>query len=257
MKILRFKTGENAKYGSLEDGGIIREITGSAYEHFELTDNTYNVKEVSLLPPCEPSKIICVGLNYIAHIDEFQRDREGIPEEPVLFMKPSTAIISHGDSIEIPAASARVDYEGELAVVIGKKAKNIEPENIDDIIFGYTCANDVTARDLQRKDGQWTRGKGFDTFAPIGPWIETELNPGNLSIQSYLNDELRQDSTTQHMIFPVPQLVSFISKIMTLLPGDIIFTGTPQGVGQVKDGDRVKVVIEGIGTLENTVKNRA
>ena len=170
-------------------------------------------------------------------------------------MKPPTAVTGPNSNLEIPPDSAQVDFEAELAVVIGKKARYVQPDQVENIIFGYTCANDVTARDLQRKDGQWTRGKGFDTFAPLGPWIETSLDARNLRIQLYLNDELRQDSYTGNMIFPIPQLVSFISRVMTLLPGDVILTGTPQGVGQMKDGDKVKVVIEGLGILENTAVN--
>ncbi|HWI54360.1 MAG TPA: fumarylacetoacetate hydrolase family protein [Desulfobacteria bacterium] len=253
MKIVRFFAEGSIKYGFLENENSVREISGSIFEHFETKKNIYNLVEVSLLSPCEPSKIICVGLNYRAHIEEFKRESSAIPEEPVLFLKPSTAVIGPDSSIELPGSSSRVDYEGELAVVIGKKARNITVEQAGDIIFGYTCANDVTARDLQKKDGQWTRGKGFDTFAPLGPWIVTGLDTSDLRIQSYLNDELRQDSTTSNMIFPVPRLVSFISQIMTLLPGDVILTGTPEGVGQVKAGDVVKVVIEDIGTLRNTV----
>lgn len=252
MKILRFLTEGQVKYGVLEDDSRVKEITGNIYEHFERANNIYNLEEIRLLAPCEPSKIICVGLNYKAHIDEFKRDRSGIPEEPVLFMKPPTSVTGPGSDIELPSDSDRIDFEGELAVVIGKKSKNIDPEHVENIVFGYTCANDVTARDLQRKDGQWTRGKGFDTFAPLGPWIETSLDPRNLKIQLYLNGQLRQDSSTANMIFPVPKLISFISRIMTLLPGDVILTGTPQGVGEMNEGDKVKVVVEGIGALENS-----
>lgn len=255
MKIVRFEVNDAVKYGVLEDEGRVREITGNIYEHFEPDNNIYNLEEIRLLAPCEPSKIICVGLNYKAHIDEFKRDRSGIPEEPVLFMKPPTAVTGPGSDVELPPDSAQVDFEAELAVVIGKKSKSVKPEEAENIIFGYTCGNDVTARDLQRKDGQWTRGKGFDTFAPLGPWIETSLDARNLRIQLYLNEELRQDSYTGNMIFPIPQLVSFISRVMTLLPGDVILTGTPQGVGKMKEGDKVKVVIEGIGSLENTAVN--
>lgn len=255
MKVLRFLTEDQVKYGVLEDGAQVREITGNIYEPFEMNNNIYNLGEIQLLAPCEPSKIICVGLNYKAHIDEFNRDSYEIPEEPVLFMKPPTSVTGPGSEVDLPPDSSQIDFEGELAVVIGKKSRYIEPEHVEDIIFGYTCANDVTARDLQRKDGQWTRGKGFDTFAPLGPWIETSLDARNLRIQLYLNEELRQDSYTGNMIFPVPKLISFISRVMTLLPGDVILTGTPHGVGQMKEGDKVKVVIEGIGVLENTAVN--
>lgn len=255
MKVLRFFADNQVKYGVLEGEGRVRELIGNIYEHFEMNNNIYNLGEIQLLAPCEPSKIICVGLNYKAHIDEFKRDRFGIPEEPVLFMKPPTSVTGPGSDVELPPDSSQVDFEAELAVVIGKKTRCIEPEQVGNIIFGYTCANDVTARDLQRKDGQWTRGKGFDTFAPLGPWIETSLDARNLRIQLYLNEQLQQDSYTGCMIFPIPKLISFISRVMTLLPGDVILTGTPQGVGEMKAGDKVKVVIEGIGVLENTAVN--
>lgn len=256
MKIVRFISESRTKTGIIEEGGKIREILGSIYEHFELTDNIYNLEEVILLAPCEPSKIVCVGLNYQAHIREFKRDQAGLPEEPVLFIKPSTAVTGPDTDIIYPDMSSQVDYEAELAVVIGKKARSVNLEDVESIIFGYTCANDVTARDLQRKDGQWTRAKSFDTFAPLGPWIETELGAADLGIRLYLNDELKQDSSTGHMIFPVPRLVSFISGVMTLLPGDVILTGTPEGVGPMKPGDNVKVVVEGIGSLSNRVRKK-
>lgn len=253
MKICRFSVAGDIKYGVLENEATVREISGSIYEHFENLNNTYNLGEISLLSPCEPSKIVCVGLNYKAHIEEFKRERSELPDEPVLFMKPSTAVIGPKSDIELPDSSTQVDYEGELAVVIGKKARHVKEEQAGDVILGYTCANDVTARDLQKKDQQWTRGKGFDTFAPLGPWIETDIDSTDLRVQLYLNGEIRQDSTTARMIFPVHRLVSFISGIMTLLPGDVILTGTPEGVGQVNAGDVVEVVIEGIGRLKNSV----
>ncbi|MHB9095951.1 MAG: fumarylacetoacetate hydrolase family protein [Eubacteriales bacterium] len=253
MKILRFSTAGSAKYGVLEERDRIREISGSIYEHFRFNGNTYNLGEVNLLAPCEPSKIVCVGLNYRAHINEFKRDISGVPEEPVLFLKPSTAVVGPEAGIVYPKRISRLDYEGELAVVIGKKARDINPNQACGIILGYTCANDVTARDLQKKDGQWTRAKSFDTFLPLGPWIETELDPGNLRIQLLLNNVVKQDSNTHNMIFPVPLLVSFITGIMTLLPGDIILTGTPEGVGPMNVGDTVKVVVEGLGGLQNHV----
>ena len=241
------------RYGVLEEDSKVREILGSIYEHFKLTDNIYNLEEVILLAPCTPSKVICVGLNYKAHIEEFNRNRSELPEVPVLFMKPSTAVIGPGAEVIYPAMSSQVDYEAELAVVIGKKARDVSPGDVSGIIRGYTCANDITARDLQRKDGQWTRAKGFDTFAPLGPWIETELDVSDLRISLYLNGELKQDSSTRSMIFSVDRLVSFISRIMTLLPGDVVLTGTPEGVGPLKVGDTVKVVVEGIGDLSNNV----
>ncbi len=204
--------------------------------------------------PCEPSKIIAIGLNYKAHAAEFNKP---LPEEPMLFMKPSTAIIGPGDEIIYPHhMSRRVDYEGELGVVIGKKAYMVKKEEAKDYILGYTCFNDVTARDLQGKDIQYTRAKGFDTFAPMGPWIETDLNPLDVRIETYLNDEKKQDTSTKDMIFDVYHLLSFVSHVMTLLPGDVIATGTPSGVGKMKPGDKVEIRIEGIGSLVNTVSSR-
>lgn len=252
LKMLRFAWKGQIKHGLLENDKV-REITGSIYGPLELNHNTYDLEDLQLLAPCEPSKVVCVGLNYQAHFDEFTRERIVLPEEPVLFLKPPTAVIGPKSGIIFPKMSKQVDYEGELAVVIGQEARGISDDEASQFILGYTCGNDVTARDLQKRDQQWTRAKGFDTFMPLGPWIETEINPGNLNIQAFLNDELKQDSNTSRMIFPVPQLVSFISHVMTLLPGDVILTGTPAGVGPMKAGDVVKVVVEGIGSLQNHV----
>jgi len=213
--------------------------------------NFYNLSDVFILPPCIPTKAVCVGLNYKDHIEEMN---DKIPQEPTLFLKPATAVIGNGDQIILPEMSERVDYEGELAIVIGKKAKDIKEEDAKDYIFGYTIANDVTARDLQAKDGQWTRAKSFDTFLPIGPWIVTDLDPSSLDITTYVNGEIKQKSNTKNLIFNVFKLVSFISHIMTLNPGDIILTGTPSGIGPLKHGDTVTVEIEGIGKLTNRVK---
>lgn len=261
MKLVRFLCNGEARYGVLENDNMIRKISGSIYDDFTSGSKTfkfgagaYALEEVMLLAPCEPSKVVCVGLNYRAHIDEFTRDIDGVPEEPVLFIKPSTAVIGPGETIIYPEASSQVDYEAELAVVIGKKCRHAEPEEVRNFILGYTCGNDVTARDLQRKDGQWTRGKGFDTFMPLGPWIETDHSGDSNRVRSYVNGELKQDSDTSKMIFPVPALVSFISHIMTLLPGDVVMTGTPEGVGPMKPGDIVEVVLEGIGCLQNRVE---
>lgn len=242
MRLVRIDKALN-EYGIIEGDKVI--AFGS--EGF----NSYNLEEVKLLPPCLPTKAICVGLNYRDHIEEMG-DKE--PEEPTLFIKPSTAVIGPDDFIVIPKMSERVDYEGELAVVIGKRAKNVSEKDALDYVLGYTIANDVTARDLQAKDGQWTRAKSFDTFLPIGPWIETDLDPSSLDITTYVNGEVKQKSNTRHLIFNVPKLVSFISHIMTLNPGDVILTGTPSGVGPLKPGDVVTIEIEGIGKLTNSVK---
>lgn len=197
-----------------------------------------------------PEKIILAGLNYRGHAQELGMR---IPDEPIIFLKPPSSLIGPNQNILYPKGVKRVDYEAELAVVIAKKGKDIKKERVKDYVLGYTCLNDVTARNLQKKDGQWTRAKAFDSFCPVGPHIETELDPGNLRIQSYLNGELKQDSRTSDFIFSIDFLVSFISNIMTLQPGDIISTGTPSGVGPMQRGDRIKVVIEGIGCLENQV----
>jgi 2-keto-4-pentenoate hydratase/2-oxohepta-3-ene-1,7-dioic acid hydratase in catechol pathway len=231
------------------ENNIAIPIKGSFSGDFELEEKSFPLSEVKILPPVLPTKVVCLGLNYRDHAEEMKME---IPDEPVIFLKPTTSIIGHGDTIIAPSFCQRVDYEAELAIVIGKTCKDVSPEEAKDYILGYTCLNDVTERVFQKKDGQWTRAKSFDTFCPIGPWIETELDWRGLRIKSYLNGELRQDSTTSNMIFGVEEIVSFVSKIMTLLPGDIIATGTPPGIGEMKSGDRIKVEIEGIGALENT-----
>ncbi|OPY54288.1 MAG: hypothetical protein A4E49_01107 [Methanosaeta sp. PtaU1.Bin112] len=202
-----------------------------------------------ILPPCQPSKIVCVGLNYTKHAEELKMP---LPEEPILFLKPPSAILAPEGHIIYPSASSQVDYEGELAVVIGKRCKSVIAAEAEQYIMGYTCFNDVTARDLQRKDGQWTRAKSFDTFAPFGPWIG-KIDPSSADIQTRVNGRVVQKSNTSDLIFDVPKLVEFISSVMTLEPGDVIATGTPPGVGQLQRGDSVEVEIEEIGTLRNFV----
>jgi 2-keto-4-pentenoate hydratase/2-oxohepta-3-ene-1,7-dioic acid hydratase in catechol pathway len=251
MKFLRFKTEDGkVKHGHLEAGKVI-EITGDIFGEYNSTSNDYDVNDIKFLAPSSPSKIVAVGLNYRDHAQELKKK---IPDEPLLFLKPSTSIIGHEDKIIYPHhMSSRVDYEGELGVIIGKEAKWINESDATDYIFGYTCINDVTARDLQVKDIQYTRAKGFDTFAPVGPVIETEIDPSDLEISTFLNGELKQHSKTSELIFNVPRVVSFISRVMTLLPGDIIATGTPSGIGSMKGGDEVEISIEGIGVLRNVV----
>ncbi|WP_422447260.1 fumarylacetoacetate hydrolase family protein [Thermoanaerobacterium sp. DL9XJH110] len=249
MKIVRFKHGTDVKYGVVESGNV-QEINGDIFAEIHKGKNVYGLADVRLLSPVEPSKVVCVGKNYREHAFEMG---EEVPEEPVIFLKPPTAVIGPEEGILCPEMSSRVDYEGELAVVIRNKCRNVPPQDVRRHILGYTCGNDVTARDLQKKDGQWTRAKSFDTFCPLGPWIETELDPEDLKIQTFLNGELRQSSTTKMMITPVYELVSFISRIMTLLPGDVIMTGTPEGIGPMRRGDVVEVEIEGIGKLKNRV----
>lgn len=204
-----------------------------------------------LLPPCEPSKIVCLGLNYRDHAEEMGFS---IPAEPILFLKPPSSIIGHGEAIAYPEQSQRVDYEAELAVVIARRIRKISPDEALDSLLGYTCLNDVTARDLQAKDGQWTRAKSFDTFAPLGPWIETAIaDPHCLNIRLSVNGEVKQSSNTRHLIFSIPEIVAYISGIMTLEPFDVIATGTPSGIGPLNRGDVVCVEIQDIGVLENRV----
>lgn len=250
MKILRFKTDKEIYYG-IPDGEIVRVMEGDLFNGLRETSKTFIRRDIKLLPPVEPSKIVAIGVNYRNHAVEMGHE---IPKEPLIFLKPSTAVIGHNDFINYPLSSQRVDYEAELAVIIGKKACKVPEERAHEFILGYTCGNDVTARDLQKQDGQWSRAKGFDTFAPVGPKIVTDIDPSNLKIESYLNGELKQSSSTSNLIAPVPRLVSFISSVMTLLPGDIILTGTPSGIGPMKDGDLIEVKIEKIGTLKNKVR---
>lgn len=206
----------------------------------------------TLKAPVEPGKIIAVGLNYRDHASEFGSN---IPDEPIMFLKPPSAVIGTEENIIIPFKSKRVDYEAELAVIISNRCRMISPREAKNNILGYTCGNDVTERDFQKKDGQWTRSKGFDTFCPLGPWIATDINPMSLSIECYLNDVLKQKSNTANMIWNPYELVSFISGIMTLNPGDVILTGTPSGVGPLEAGETVSVKIEGIGVLKNRVSH--
>jgi len=214
--------------------------------------DTYTLDELETLPPVTPGKIVCVGLNYIDHARELDME---LPGCPIIFLKPPSAVIGHGDVIVYPPESRRVDYEAELAVVIGMRCKNVSAAHAGDVILGYTCFNDVTARDIQQEDGQWTRAKSFDTFAPVGPFVVMAENVdiSNAYIRSRVNGRLRQDSSVNNMIFDIPALIEFISHIMTLEKGDVIATGTPAGVGQLNHGDTVEIEIEGVGTLENEV----
>jgi len=252
MRFLRFKNKDGKTCtGVLEDSNVY-EIEGDIFKEYKVTKNKHHLTEIGFLPPCSPTKIVAVGLNYRDHAAEMKKS---IPEEPMLFMKPSTAVIGHEDKIIYPKhMSSRIDYEGELAVVIGKTTRWAEENEAFDYVFGYTCINDITARDLQIKDVQYTRAKGFDTFAPVGPVIETELDPSDLEISTFLNGDRRQHSRTSELIFNIPKLLVFISRVMTLLPGDIIATGTPSGIGSIKIGDKVEVKVEGIGILRNYVE---
>ncbi|MFH1381310.1 MAG: fumarylacetoacetate hydrolase family protein [Chloroflexota bacterium] len=249
MKIVRFAVQKKIKYGILKDC-VIEVIAGTPFRSIKTTGETYPQDEVKLLAPCLPSKIVALGLNYRSHAEEV---KIRLPQAPLIFIKPSTSVIGPEDDIVYPPSSKQVDYEGELAVVIKKKAWRVPLKDVFDYILGYTCINDVTARDLQYLDKQWTRSKGFDTFGPMGPWIETELYPGKVGLETYLNGELKQKTDTSYLLFSVPQLVSFSSEVMTLLPGDVIATGTTSGIGPMQPGDTVEVKIEGIGTLRNHI----
>lgn len=260
MKFVRFRYNNLEKKGILYNEGI-KELSCSINDALKTSDiqaflkkeEIYNINEVDILPPVRPSKIVCVGLNYRDHAQELNMD---LPDEPVLFIKPSTSVIGHLDHIIYPSSSMQVDYEAELAVVISKKVYQVGEEDADEYIGGYTILNDVTARDLQSKDVQWTRAKSFDTFCPLGPVIEREIDPSNLDISLKLNGEVKQDSNTANMIFKPQRLVEFISGIMTLNPGDVIATGTPPGVGPMNMGDVVEVEIDGIGVLRNFVEKQ-
>ncbi|MGD0779985.1 MAG: fumarylacetoacetate hydrolase family protein [Dehalococcoidales bacterium] len=249
MKIVRFLHDDKVEYGVLS-GDAVQAIEGSPFDAIRTTERYHSLSDVTLLPPCLPSKIVALGVNYHSHSEEMNHQP---PDEPLIFIKPATSVIGPEDKIIYPDSSKRVDYEGELGVVIKSLTKHVSQEEAKGYILGYTCVNDVTARDLQAKDVQWTRAKSFDTFCPIGPCIETQLDPADLSLETRLNGVITQKARTSQLIFPVFELVSFISNIMTLLPGDIISTGTPGGIGPMQPDDTVEVKIEGIGTLRNYV----
>ncbi len=252
MKFLQFSlSGETPRMGWLYQDRV-GVVEGSLFGEFRRMEAMFPLERVHLMAPLRPGKIIAVGRNYAEHARE--RGAE-VPEVPLIFLKPPSSVIGPGEPILLPPQSQRVDYEAELAVVIGKKGRWIAPEQAMEFVFGYTCANDVTARDLQQKDGQWTRAKGFDTFCPLGPWIETELDPSDVLIQCKVNGEIRQVGSTKEMVFSIPQLIAYISSVMTLDPGDVILTGTPAGIGPLNAGDLVEIDIEGIGILSNPVRN--
>jgi len=251
VKIVRVDTTvDDITYGAVEPEGI-RLYRGTPFVAWEPTETVVAWDEAKLLAPVIPTKIVAVGKNYANHAAEMGSE---IPESPILFLKPPTSVIGPLQAIRLPDQSKEVHHEAELAVVIGQVTKNVEIEDVGPKILGYTAANDVTARDLQREDGQWTRAKGFDTFCPLGPAIDTDLDPQeDLAIVARVNGETRQSATTSELIFGVGELVSFVSKVMTLLPGDVILTGTPEGVGPIEHGDRVEVEVEGVGVLVNPV----
>jgi 2-keto-4-pentenoate hydratase/2-oxohepta-3-ene-1,7-dioic acid hydratase in catechol pathway len=273
VRIARFAHGGDVGYGIVEDaaqdgvagtvtgadadGLVVAELLGHPFgigdEAIRLTGSRYPLADVRLLAPVLPSKVVAIGRNYADHAAELGNE---VPDDPIIFLKPSTAVVGPRDPIVYPTQlSERVDFEGELAVVIGRLCREVPPERVGEVIFGYTCANDVTARDLQAKDGQWARAKGFDTFCPLGPWIETDIDPADLELTTIVSGEIRQNSRTSLLLHNVTALVTYVTAVMTLLPGDVLLTGTPAGVGPLKDGDEVSVTIEGIGTLINGVTN--
>lgn len=251
MRIIRYQNdGDEPKYGwILEDK--VGEIQGNIFGEYRRREARTPLAELKLLPPCTPSKIICVGRNYVEHAKELGNE---IPKTPLLFFKPPSAVIANGEQIFLPPQSAQVEHEAELVVVISQRAKNVIAETAKEYIFGYTIGNDITARDLQKTDGQWTRAKGFDTFCPFGPWIDTDFDASDAVVTCRVNGQMRQMASTRDMLFSVSTLIAYISSIMTLESGDLIFTGTPAGVGTLKTGDVVDVEIEGLGKLSNPVK---
>jgi 2-keto-4-pentenoate hydratase/2-oxohepta-3-ene-1,7-dioic acid hydratase in catechol pathway len=253
MRLVRFRFGDRIATGVVE-GDAVRALAGTFFENPVPSGEEIPLDDVRLLAPILPSKVVCLGKNYAAHAAEFGGE---VPEEPLLFLKPSTSVSGPGDPIPLPPISNRVDYEGELAVVIGRIARNVRAEETFRYILGYTCGNDVTLRDLQKKDDQWARAKGFDGSCPLGPWVETELDPIDVHLETRVNGEVRQSASTSDMVFGVATIIEFVTEFMTLLPGDVIMTGTPEGVGKLEPGDRVEVVVDGIGVLMNPVGGRA
>ncbi len=265
MRIARFTTGDDPRFGivtgDVDDFGIPDEdslITALAgdplYVGLQPTDEQVRLADARLLSPVLPrSKVVGIGRNYAAHAAEMGSD---LPDEPLMFLKPNTSVVGPGDPVFYPHQTENLHFEGELAVVIGRICRDVPKEKYADVIHGYTVGNDVTARDLQRKDGQFTRAKGFDSFCPLGPWVETELDVSDLRVQTFLNGEVKQDGRTSDLIFDVPTLIAHVTSVMTLLPGDVILTGTPEGVGPMNVGDEVEISIQGIGNLTNKVVKR-
>ena len=249
MKILRAKIDEKAFYAVL-DGSTAKVISGLPYNGISYTGDEYPIDSLSILVPSEPTKVVAVGLNYVAHAGEM---KEKMNETPIIFLKATSSILPNGGEIVYPEAPQRVDYEAELGAVISKPCKNVTPEQAKEYVFGYTALNDVTARDLQKVDGQWTRAKSFDTFCPFGPYIDTDFDPSGRRVQSILNGQVKQDGNTNDMRFDTFELISFISQCMTLLPGDVIATGTPAGIGPMQKGDTIEIRIEGLEPLVNKI----
>jgi 2-keto-4-pentenoate hydratase/2-oxohepta-3-ene-1,7-dioic acid hydratase in catechol pathway len=262
MRIVRFSPPESAGIGSdplfgvLNDRGEILVVKGDPiYAGIVPTETKVALEDVRLLAPVIPrSKVVCVGKNYADHAAEMN---SAVPDEPIIFLKPNTSVIGPEELIQWPAMAPSIDYEGELAIVISRICKDVPKEKYADVVYGYTIANDVTSRELQKRDGQWMRAKSFDTFCPLGPWIETEFIPGSQRIETIVDGVLKQSEPISSMIFDIPTIINFVSSVMTLLPGDVILTGTPSGIGPMGAGDKVQISIEGIGQLTNTVSSRA
>jgi 2-keto-4-pentenoate hydratase/2-oxohepta-3-ene-1,7-dioic acid hydratase in catechol pathway len=265
VRIARFTTGDEPQYGVVsgdvdelgipaDDSRVVALAGDPLYVGVQLTDTELALADVRLLAPVLPrSKVVGIGKNYAAHAAEMGGD---VPAEPLMFLKPNTSVVGPGDPVFYPRQSSEVHYEGELAVVIGRICRDVTPDRVAEVVYGYTVGNDVTARDLQRSDVQFTRAKGFDSFCPLGPWIETDLDTSDLRVTTHLNGDLVQDGTTKEMVFDVRALVAHVSSVMTLLPGDVILTGTPDGVGPMQVGDEVEVTVQGIGSLTNRVVSR-
>ena len=261
MRIARFTTGDGASFGVVEGENeadlTIRRVEGHPFAPFQLTDDVVALADARLLAPVLPSKVVAVGRNYAEHAKEMGGNVDPTTEPPIVFIKPSTSVVGPGDAVQYPVGiSDEVSYEGELAVVIVRLCREVPPSRVRDVVLGFTCANDVTARDLQRAESQWGRAKGFDTFCPLGPWVSTDVDPADLAITTTVNGELKQAGRTSQMVRSIDELVSHISMAMTLLPGDVILTGTPAGVGPLAVGDQVSVTIEQVGTLTNRVVAR-
>jgi 2-keto-4-pentenoate hydratase/2-oxohepta-3-ene-1,7-dioic acid hydratase in catechol pathway len=256
VKVARFASeGEDPRYGIVDDDEVVVLAADPLFAGFGTTGERVPLADVRLLAPVIPrSKVVCVGLNYAEHRNDMAN--VDAPENPLIFLKPNTAIVGPGDAIQIPPVEGRITHEGELVVVIGRIAKQVKAENWADYVFGYTIGNDVSARDQMFADGQWARAKGYDTFAPIGPWIETELDPTDLEIRTYVDGEPRRHGNTKDLLHPIPELIEYISDVWTLLPGDIIMTGTPSGLGGFVDGQVIDIDIEGIGRLSNPARDR-
>jgi 2-keto-4-pentenoate hydratase/2-oxohepta-3-ene-1,7-dioic acid hydratase in catechol pathway len=249
MRIVRYSRQGDVGFGILE-GDTVAPVSPHPFGAFEYTGERLEAGEVRLLAPVLPSKVVAIGRNYAEHAREQGAE---VPSEPVIFLKPSTSVIGPGDPIVRPVGVGQVDFEGELAVMVGKLGRRLAPPDAIQAVLGFTCANDVTARDLQNADGQWTRAKGFDTFCPLGPWIETDLDSSDLAISTLVNGQVKQQARTSQLERGVAELLAFVSRVMTLLPGDVLLTGTPAGVGPLEPGDRVEVEVEGVGVLANDV----